>query len=312
MTAFDHEPLWNKSKIFIERGLRERHAGEFGSFHLWAAISLEVLGKAALAKIHPSLVADPTSQESMFAACGLVLGTKRKSIQAKTVFERLGRISKDFDKVAHDFCEQLTHDRNAELHSGELPFATSRPERWVPQFWKVAKVILEAQSRTLTDWVGAEEAELAQEVIDQAITVLEQTVRGRIRKNQEEFNKKYPLGSRERSMVEAQHKGGGLVLWRDFAPHYGDETVPSLCPACGCDGLLNGTETYEEVVDQVQDAEYWNDIVEVTYSPEAFRCRACGLKLDGQEELHVAEMPSEFRQRKVRQTEFDDDAYGND
>ena len=60
-----------------------------GEYQLWASLALELLGKFALAQIHPCLVADPQSSVSLFAAAGVNIGTDVKTISAKTVFERL-------------------------------------------------------------------------------------------------------------------------------------------------------------------------------------------------------------------------------
>ena len=39
---------------------RSKKGGDVDEYQLWSSLALELLGKAALASIHPSLVADPT------------------------------------------------------------------------------------------------------------------------------------------------------------------------------------------------------------------------------------------------------------
>ncbi|HXE43041.1 MAG TPA: hypothetical protein VN516_08455, partial [Candidatus Baltobacteraceae bacterium] len=63
--ALTYEDLWNKAKIFIERAIAKRDESAFDEFQLWAAISLEILGKATLANIHPVLVVNPEKFESL-------------------------------------------------------------------------------------------------------------------------------------------------------------------------------------------------------------------------------------------------------
>lgn len=311
MNAFNYEALWNKSRVFIARGLRERDAKDFGGFQLWAALALELLGKAALAKSHPVLVADPQHTDSIFAACGHPSGTDNRSITAKTVFERLGRLSKSFDKEVHGFCTTISTHRNAELHSGELPFVNAKTEAWVPKFWKTMSIILKIQDRTLTEWVGPEEAQSAQDVIDESISVVEQAVIGRIRSRKVDFEGRYPPASGIYSQVKVQHKGGALVHWRDFGNYLPEQTIAKPCPACGCDGLLGGDEFREETIDHDMYNETWSEVVRISCSAEAFRCRACGLSLDGQEELHAAQMADEFAVTEAREAEYGD-PYGND
>jgi hypothetical protein len=79
MTAFSYESLWNKSKAYVDRSLRGRDDSDAHAHYLWAAVALELLGKAYLARIHPSLVADPTHFHSLSAACGRSLSPDLKS-----------------------------------------------------------------------------------------------------------------------------------------------------------------------------------------------------------------------------------------
>src|SRR6266705_6622748 len=105
--ALEAEALYTKSQVYIARGLRAQRAGEADEYQLWGSLALELLGKAALAKVHPALVADPTHYQSLFAACGRQISPDIKTITAKTLFERLGHIEKDFDSRHQRFCEQM-------------------------------------------------------------------------------------------------------------------------------------------------------------------------------------------------------------
>src|SRR5688572_19445637 len=122
MPAFSHESLWAKSKVFMDHALHARDDDDEVQYHLWAVIALELLAKAALANIHPTLVADPQDIKSLLAACGRDLGVSLRSITAKTVFERMHTLGR-FDKKMMDACMLMANRRNAELHSGETPMA---------------------------------------------------------------------------------------------------------------------------------------------------------------------------------------------
>src|SRR5947199_1917795 len=106
--ALERDALYAKSQVYIGRGLRAQSDNETEEYQLWASLALELLGKAALAKIHPVLVADPTHYQSLFAACGRQLSLDIKTITAKTLFERLGHIQKGFDSRRKLFCEQMS------------------------------------------------------------------------------------------------------------------------------------------------------------------------------------------------------------
>ncbi len=313
MLAFDHEALWAKSVLFIKRGLRERDARDYAGFQLWGAVALELLGKAALARVHPALVVDPTHAESLFAACGRPAGVERRTITAKTLFERLRRLNPRFDKQAQDFSLTLAIRRNGELHSGEAVYAGIKLESWVKHYWKVAALVLETQARGLADWIGEEEAKAAQEVIDEAMTALKQAIDGRVRTQREKFDKQFPPGSPERAELVARHKGGALVRWRDFQPYGWDHHIAIECPACKCDGMLAGPSIGEEKVELEFDEgeEPWTELFDITCSSEAYRCRACDLKLDGLDEIEAAEIDSEFEVQEEREPEYEEE-YANE
>src|SRR5438045_2960097 len=105
--ALDREALYAKSQVYIRRGFRAKSDNNTEEYQLWASFALELLSKAALAKVHPALVADPTHHQSLFAACGCQISADLKTITAKTVFERLGHIEKAFDLRHQKFCGQL-------------------------------------------------------------------------------------------------------------------------------------------------------------------------------------------------------------
>lgn len=89
----DRVGLWMKSKAFTNRSFAARDADDFEQAALWAAHALELLGKAALAKTSPLLIADPQDDgRSLLIAAGLSSDVSRfKSVPAKAVFSRCAR-----------------------------------------------------------------------------------------------------------------------------------------------------------------------------------------------------------------------------
>ena len=309
MSALDFEPLWNKSKVFVRRALNARDNGEFADCCFWCSIALEILGKAALARVHPALVANPNHQDSLLAACGRPCSSDILTIPAKAVFSRIARLSKSFDLTQVEFSMQMLNRRNAELHSGSLPFAELDPQTWTPRYWKTCELILEIPEMTLKDWVGETEAERAGELITAAVSVLEQAVEARIEKHSRLFSDSYTADA-QKGQIRKLALRGQLVHAMDFGPHSGDGLTSETCPACSCDGLQSGEysgEIEESIIDEETAVEY----VTVHYSGLAFRCGVCRLKLDGQEELRLAELPLEFDVEEEREIEYED-PYLND
>lgn len=115
--ALAPDAIFGKAKVYVGKALARKEAEELDEYQLWASLALELLGKAALAKIHPSLIVDPTHFESLFAASCINLSTDIKTITAKTLFERLRHIIPAFDESVKKFCTGISLRRNAELHS---------------------------------------------------------------------------------------------------------------------------------------------------------------------------------------------------
>ena len=63
---------------------RAKNTKDIDEYQLWASLALELLGKAALARIHPSLIADPNHQISLFAASGVLPALSEEAIFAKS------------------------------------------------------------------------------------------------------------------------------------------------------------------------------------------------------------------------------------
>jgi hypothetical protein len=306
--AFDTEALFSKSKVYIERAINAERDGNLTDFQLWASLSLELLGKAALASVHPVLVADPDNPDSLFAACGKPFSPKRRSIAAKTVFERLGHICKHFLKEEQDFCMEMANRRNAELHSGELPYVGMRPIAWVPKMWKVCKVVLEVQGKTLSEWLGAEAAIVAEEAITKAPTV--HVVESKMRVHKAKFEKKYPAEA-----DKEQIRSSTTFDLSSFMPLFRNVDAEAFeaekCPCCGCEGGVAGEKWNGEITDANDPDEPWLELVDSFYVTSAMRCKVCELRLDGRDELEIAGVTEEFIRTEVREPDYEPD-YGND
>ena len=303
MSSIDYEPLWNKSRTFIRRALTARDEGQFEDFCLWSAVSLELLGKAMLARVHPALVADPQDADSLFLPCGKAFTVSPRTIISKTVFARIARLSKGFDQTQVAFCTLMMNRRNADLHSGELPFEGLNPDTWAAKFWRATELMLETNGMGLSDWLGDIEAQRAAELINAAATVLQQAVEARVEKHRAALEETY-LSDNSKARIRQQAKGGALVRLIDFGTHDGDILISETCPACDSDGMLSADHWAED--EGEVDWESGTETVMVHYTSLAFRCGVCKLRLDGQEELEHAGLETEFDQEEQREAEYEE------
>jgi hypothetical protein len=306
------DALYSKSQVYIRRGLRAQGDGDSEEFQLWASLALELLGKAALAKVHPALIADPQHYQSLFAACGRHISPDIKTITAKTLFERLSHLDKAFDTRRKDTCEQMCLRRNAELHSGESPFSGMPPDTWEMDFWWSSEIILSMQGESLETWLGAEDAKTPAKILKQVEKALAWSVKNRVIRCREAFESSHKNAKERKGIAEGSKK----ILWRDYT---WDGSDRCSCPACQSFGFLGGTLWEEEVLDsepasQGEDGEWWypaTETVRKSFSVEAFECPICKLSLYGIKEIAAAGLPSDFETEVERDRDFGPE-YGND
>ena len=306
--ALASSALYSKSQLYIQRALVRQVSDETDEYQLWASLALELLGKSALSSIHPSLIADPLHYQSLFAASGVTVSTDIKTITAKTLFERLQHLVKPFDAKVKDFCNQVANRRNAELHSGDAPFAATRAEKWDAEYWYAVDLILTFQGQTFESWLGTDDAAMPKDIVAKAKQAKLQLVNVRIQRTAEVF-KKLKKRAKQKALRDAE-----LKAFDDYPrlfEHYWDASWEAECPSCTAKAFVVGELDYEDVI-QTQGDEYgvWETVQRV-YSGSVFRCPTCGLKLDGYDELTLAELPLEHSDTDERQMEYEPQ-YGND
>lgn len=301
------EGLLAKSQVYIQRAFRAKDAGDFDEYQLWASLALELLGKAALAKIHPSLVVDPNHYESLFAASGFQLSTDIKTIAAGTLYKRLVHLSKYFDQKTKEFCDAISLRRNAELHSGELPFHQMRLDAWEGRYWRAAEIIASMLDSTLEEWIGADLAKAPRKLVAAAAHATLEASRKRLEQAKEHFMA-LPKKQREEalalSMTKLPHHYPGIFRL------LGDHTWEATCPACTGRAFLEGLEYGEFVSDALPGDAGWEEEVEKQYGAEEFQCPTCNLHLDSREEIEAAGLTADHSEVEIREREYEPD-YGN-
>ena len=90
---WDPDALFIKAKLFLNHAMDD-DSRQFDEQALWASLALELLAKAALAKVSPVLIAVPTEEgNSLLVASGLVEGNVLHTTQLiKTLLFVLARV----------------------------------------------------------------------------------------------------------------------------------------------------------------------------------------------------------------------------
>lgn len=305
--AITADGLLAKSRVYVQRALRSKIAKDLDEYQLWASLALELLGKAALAKIHPSLVVDPNHYESLFAASGINLSTDIKTIGAATLYKRLGHLSKYFDSKVKEFCDVISLRRNAELHSGELPFHEMRLDAWEGRYWQAAEIVASMLDFSLEEWVGADQAKASKELVK----AIEQATLEAAKKRAEQARDHFlQLPKRQREDALALSRTKQAYHYPKMFKYLLDHEWQVECPACTGTAFLGGMEYDEEVLDTTAGEDGWEEEVEKSYGAEEFRCPTCNLHLDSRQEIEAVGLKADHSEIEVREREYEPD-YGN-
>jgi len=298
--------MWLKAKVFLNRAMDENFVRSPDEIMFWASAALELLGKAALARVSPLLIAEPSEDGfNLLVAAGLVEGTARfKTVSASTIFRRC---EKAFRPFSSSEALRITNFRNEYLHGASLELMPFNLNKWWPNYWARAVILITAQDRSVEDLVGSDR-----------VTIVDSFLESNS-KNIEERTVALVAHARQRF---ALHNAGALserehAIWRS-QPFLGaglEYQENEVCPACGSNGVIEGDDylNYEfnaERDDAYDDTSYsfWADI---TVPSEFFSCPECHLVLDQPELIVQAGIPGTF-------TYIDDDPpqpdqeYGND
>jgi len=302
------DDLWKKACLFFGRAFELTR--EDPLFPLWSSMGLEFLARAALAKVHPALLADPQQGENILYAFGFPSNKPPKSVPAKTVFHRLKVVVPGFIESDFTFCTALMEMRNSELHSGELPFDKYPANNWYPQMCRIAKLLSEYCGRNLTSLFGEKEAKAAEELVVAVEAKLHSEVSKLIRHAKLNFEKL------KKSVRDEQVKRAAATLSRQMVWR----ARKVSCPACKTEGILHG-----EVVKMLEPRATEEGIEErAVIMPTKFSCIACGLSLPTHQHLFIAGMAEHFTETSVADPKeyygiefdpseyYDGNEYGND
>lgn len=310
IAPYDHEALWVKAKLFINRAMDDDGIRSFDEQALWASLALELLAKAALARISPVLIAEPTEEgANVLAALGLIKGAGQfSSVRAKTVLARCHRAFRPFDlkEAAH-----FTEARNEYLHGPGVPFLAIPESIWWPKFWAQIDVLVNAMDRDMEDLVGPDREPLVDRHLAQN------------KKNIEDRTE--ALITRARQRLE-QHRAGTmtskmLAEWNSV----GDLTArlryqaPGECPACERDGVIEGEDELDRehertvyVGEGLYEHDYDYPTFTLTISTAYFSCPHCHLVLSRYEFIDQAGLPAAFEVQGVEDFDYREPEYGND
>lgn len=275
MDGWNYEPLWQKSKLYIDRALAENRDNNL--FPFWAALALEFLARATLARIHPALLAEP---DCILHAFGYNAGKPPKSIMAKTLFARCQTVVPHFGQEEVNACMSVIDRRNEELHTGNLSFDSFPTAIWLPEYYRVCSLLLSFQGKNLTDFLGEDEAEAAGKMIRSA----EEQVIGKVQKAIDQKKAEF-------EGLDADEQSNRRQLAELAATNPTDHSARVVqCPACEAKAVITG-ERVSAAEPRIHEGLMHQD---VAFLPVSFLCPSCGLTLSGHAFLHAAKMGGQY------------------
>lgn len=290
MTApYDHQALWSKAKVFLNRAMDPAPGRSFDEQALWASAALELLAKAALARVSPLLIAEPTEEgKNILIATGLIKDTAQfTSVSASTVFKRCQMAFRPFSAPN---ALKYASARNEYLHGSSVGFMTLPPQAWWPRYWALALILVTAQDRQIEDLVGPDRALTVETYLAQNARNVEHRTEALISRAQQRLTQ-YRAGTLP-ARIQAEWRSSP-DLTRSL-PYYATE----ICPACGEEGTLEGDDgsdmlSFEYIYDQ-EDGSPVGATARINVPADYFSCPTCHLVLDAYELIEQAGLPDSF------------------
>jgi len=249
-------------------------------FGFWSALTLEMVARAALARVSPTLLADAKDWNNIYYALGHTPIEPKfipRSIDISEVFKRLRAIVPDFTEEVHNFCSRHINLRNTELHSGSIPFDSLGTSSWISDFYRANQILLRSQRKDLAFLYGADEATTGTDLIKALEDKAAKAVLGTIESHKKAWKLKTPpekeLLSKQAETLASRHIGHRVK-----------------CPACSNTGLLQGSP-FGAPTQSLED-----DVIVEHQSmlPSTFECNACGLKVSGYSKLNACGLGDAF------------------
>ena len=174
------DALFSKAKLFIEKAAAEDKDSSY--YGIFSALALELLARAALANIHPTLLADADANQKnvLYALDRLDSSASPKSIMTKQVIALCGSLIPDFNSDLQKLALSMTERRNEELHSGGAAFQEYNQDLWIGSFYKACQVLTASMGESLASFLGKRRAEEAETLISENDTRVKKEVLDKI------------------------------------------------------------------------------------------------------------------------------------
>jgi hypothetical protein len=278
------DKLLKQSVGAAQRAIRHYLVPEYDQFLIQAGHSFELLGKARLAAIHPSLIVD-RDFDSLLLVCAGGKHTQRppwsiKTITATEVLKRCNQLQprlRDFEKRL----TLLAEYRNSAVHLGEI---IEDEKKEIFHAFLAATSLLVDELGVRRDEYFGEFATLVETHLDDSLAETNRNIAEQLARAKDVFAKRYSALDVAQMEVVAKSIEASYPVEKY-------ERVLEDCPACGRHGLLSGSYEVDWEVDYDRDGSISGGYPVVTMTAANFCCFFCDLVLEGAAELQAAGVP---------------------
>lgn len=267
--AWGKDDLLKKAQKFAQ--IMCTHSKDSWDYGFWSTLVLELVARAALSNVSPTLLADPKDWNNLYSALGHAPKATKftpKSIDITNVFDRLKNTVPGFTPDHENFGALHMSRRNEELHSGGSSLNTIKGSTWLPVFYQVCEVLLASMGEKLELLLGSGEAKVAAAMIAASNDASAKAIAKSVSAHKFIWEGKESV---EKSKLSAQ-----ATVW---ATRHNGHRVQ--CPACGNDALVAGEPSSAPIKTIKED-----EITEKQeFLPTRFECVACALKMSGLAQL---------------------------
>ena len=300
--ALDPEEIYKKSQQYIRKAFDCIEADDKNDYQLWASLALELLGKACLAKRHPSLIGDKPKFNFLLAASGINKEKHITTVAASELFQRLRDVVEGFDSDAVEYCQKIAQKRNAELHSGEMPFAKTKLESWDEKYWYATQLILLDMGLGIEEWTGTDKAEAPKHIVSRVRKAMIHAATVKLKNAREKIMKNLSKAKRRKAIEESKTKKPfDRPNLFNFNP---DKEWMKECPSCGGVGVLAWELKNQEFLGEQFEDGKWMEQVEAEYHAQEFSCPVCQLRLTNHIELDTCGIETATSNIEIHEREY--------
>jgi len=293
------EKIYCNAKDFNEKALNYYIEKDYNHAIVNLAISAELLGKAFLSKIHPSLIVNDDF-DSLLHVCGAGKHSRKnpsniRTIGAKKVYKRCLQILPELRNYEENLY-LLADVRNGLVHL--TGFEKEAINKVFLPYCKYIKKILESIDTPLDDFFG-EFTKLVNTSIKKSAKEIDIKVQCLLAKSKNDFKNKFKNTEKKVRKIIINTIVKSYVL-----EQYDEELID--CPSCNnLSATISGShEVVDWEADFDRDGEPIGAYPVVVLYGDSLRCDVCGLRLNSSEEINAAGIESSVKLEDIDPSDF--------